>query len=140
MRPGRGRLCLVGSIEVAPPDHILVDVPADPLGRGLRAKPLRPSIGYRRCQRISASASSSTLPSWRIERDYQELKQEVGLGHYEGRGWRGFHHHATMCIAAYGFLISERETIPPSRPRRTTLFQTAAIPSRYRPRGSPLAA
>jgi SRSO17 transposase len=77
---------------------------------------------------------------WRIERDYQELKQEVGLGHYEGRKWRGFHHHATMCIAAYGFLISERETIPPSRPRRTTLFQTPALPDRYRPRGSPLAA
>jgi SRSO17 transposase len=38
---------------------------------------------------------------WRIERDYQELKQEVGLGHYEGRGWPGFHHHATLCIAAY---------------------------------------
>ena len=36
---------------------------------------------------------------WRIERDYQELKQEVGLGHFEGRGWRGFHHHATLCIA-----------------------------------------
>jgi SRSO17 transposase len=51
---------------------------------------------------------------WRIERDYQELKQEVGLGHYEGRGWRGFHHHATLCIAAYGFLIAERETISPS--------------------------
>src|SRR6266851_5792539 len=47
---------------------------------------------------------------WRIERDYQELKQEVGLGHFEGRGWRGFHHHATLCIAAYGFLVSERET------------------------------
>jgi SRSO17 transposase len=77
---------------------------------------------------------------WRIERDYQELKQEVGLGHYEGRGWRGFHHHATLCIAAYGFLISEREMIPPSGPRRTTLFQTPAIPSRYRPRGSPIAA
>ena len=75
---------------------------------------------------------------WRIERDYQELKQEVGLGHFEGRGWRGFHHHATMCIAAYGFLISERETIPPSRPRRATLLQTPALPSRYRPRGSPL--
>src|SRR3984893_6045967 len=43
---------------------------------------------------------------WRIERDYQELKQEVGLGHFEGRGWRGFHHHATMCIATYGFLVS----------------------------------
>lgn len=36
-----------------------------------------------------------------IERDYQELKQEIGLGHYEGRGWRGFHHHATLSIAAY---------------------------------------
>jgi SRSO17 transposase len=53
---------------------------------------------------------------WRIKRDYQELKQEVGLGHFEGRGWRGFHHHAMLCIAAYEFLISERETIP-SGPR-----------------------
>ena len=50
---------------------------------------------------------------WRIERSYLELKQEVGLGHYEGRGWRGFHHHANLCIAAYGFLISEQETLPP---------------------------
>jgi SRSO17 transposase len=41
---------------------------------------------------------------WIIERDYEELKQELGLGHYEGRGWRGFHHHAALCIAAYGFL------------------------------------
>src|SRR5712672_2473865 len=77
---------------------------------------------------------------WRIERDYQELKQEVGLGHFEGRGWRGFHHHATMCIAAYGFLVSERETIPPSRPRTATLFQTPVLPDGYRPRGSSLAA
>ena len=49
---------------------------------------------------------------WRIERDYEELKGELGLSHYEGRGWRGFHHHATLCIAAYGFLISERDAIP----------------------------
>jgi SRSO17 transposase len=77
---------------------------------------------------------------WRIERDYQELKQEVGLGHYEGRGWRGFHHHATMCIAAYGFLISERETIPPSGSRSTALFPQLAVPDGYRPRGSTIAA
>jgi SRSO17 transposase len=77
---------------------------------------------------------------WRIERDYQELKQEVGLGHYEGRGWRGFHHHATLCIAAYGFLISERETIPPSGPRTATVFPRLAVPNGYRPRGSALAA
>jgi hypothetical protein len=50
---------------------------------------------------------------WIIERDYQELKQELGLGHYEGRGWRGFHHHATLCIAAYGFLLAERSRFPP---------------------------
>ena len=77
---------------------------------------------------------------WRVERDYQELKQEVGLGHYEGRGWRGFHHHATLCIAAYGFLISERETIPPSGPSFTRGFPQLAVPDSYRPRGSALAA
>ena len=76
---------------------------------------------------------------WRIERDYQELKQEVGLGHFEGRGWRGFHHHATLCIAAYGFLISERETIPPSGPRRAARFAQLAVPHRYRPRGAAVA-
>lgn len=76
---------------------------------------------------------------WRIERDYQELKQEVGLGHYEGRGWRGFHHHATLSIAAYGFLIAERATIPPSGPRPATLFQTPGLPEGHRPRGSALA-
>lgn len=69
---------------------------------------------------------------WRIERDYQELKQEVGLGHYEGRGWRGFHHHATLCIAAYGFLISERETIPPSAPCSAALRQASALSPRGR--------
>jgi SRSO17 transposase len=81
-----------------------------------------------------------TKMRWRIERDYQELKQEIGLGHYEGRGWRGFHHHATLCIAAYGFLISERGTIPPSGLGATAQFQTPALPRGYRPRGSTLAA
>jgi SRSO17 transposase len=73
---------------------------------------------------------------WRIERDYQELKQELGLGHFEGRGWRGFHHHATLCIAAYGFLISERETIPPSAPRAAAWLAQLELPANYRPRGA----
>jgi len=73
---------------------------------------------------------------WRIERDYLELKQELGLGHFEGRGWRGFHHHATLCIAAYGFLISERETIPPSRLGPSVWFKTTRLSRNYRSRGS----
>jgi SRSO17 transposase len=73
---------------------------------------------------------------WRIERDYQELKQELGLSHYEGRGWRGFHHHASLCIAAYGFLISERETIPPSGPRTAAKRQDPPVPSGRRSRSA----
>jgi SRSO17 transposase len=83
-----------------------------------------------------AALVDRTKLRWRIERDYQELKQEVGLGHYEGRGWRGFHHHATLCIAAYGFLISERETIPPSGPGAAATIQKLAVPNDYRPRGA----
>lgn len=78
-----------------------------------------------------------TMMRWRIERDYHELKQEVGLGHFEGRGWRGFHHHATMCIAAYGFLISERGAFSPCGTRSGNILQEFAIPQGYRPRGSP---
>jgi SRSO17 transposase len=74
---------------------------------------------------------------WRVERDYLELKQEIGLGHYEGRGWPGFHHHATLCISVYGFLISERETIPPSGPHCAWRVKKTAIPDSYRPRGAP---
>ena len=78
-----------------------------------------------------------TMMRWRIERDYQELKQEVGLGHFEGRSWRGFHHHATMCIVAYGFLVAERGAFPPSAPRSRYLIEKPAVPQGYRPRGSP---
>jgi SRSO17 transposase len=74
---------------------------------------------------------------WRIERDYHDLKQEVGLGHFEGRGWRGFHHHATLAIAAYGFLICEREAIPPSGLLAAGLIEAPRLPEGRRPRGSP---
>jgi SRSO17 transposase len=74
---------------------------------------------------------------WIIERDYEELKQEVGLGHYEGRGWRGFHHHGVLCIAAYGFLVSERNRFSPSA-RVGHVGLSAPKPSPgFRPRGSP---
>jgi len=76
------------------------------------------NIGSRPCLKTPRCSRSSTWRKlrWRIERDYQELKSELGLAHFEGRGWRGFHHHATLCIAAYVFLIRERAAILPSGP------------------------
>ena len=50
---------------------------------------------------------------WRVERDYQEMKQEIGLDHFEGRSWRGFHHHATLCAVAHAFLALQRALFPP---------------------------
>jgi SRSO17 transposase len=73
---------------------------------------------------------------WIIERDYEELKQELGLGHYEGRNWRGFHHHATLCIAAYGFLVSERNRFSPSARVGHLKLPAPKLPSGFRPRGS----
>jgi SRSO17 transposase len=96
---------------------------------------------------------TSTLPSetklkdlvrmakhrWIIERDYEELKQELGLGHFEGRGWRGFHHHATLCIAAYGFLVIERSRFSPSAHSGRLALREAKLPAHFQPRGSPSA-
>jgi SRSO17 transposase len=74
---------------------------------------------------------------WIIERDYQELKQELGLGHFEGRNWRGFHHHATLCIAAYGFLVAERNRFSPSARAGHLGFVAPGPMPDFRPRGSP---
>ncbi len=74
---------------------------------------------------------------WIIERDYQELKQELGLGHYEGRGWRGFHHHAILCIAAYGFLVAERNRFSPSARTGHLELPAPEPPPDFRPRGAP---
>jgi SRSO17 transposase len=87
---------------------------------------------------LPANSSIKTLVAtaqgrWRIERDYQELKSELGLHHYEGRNWRGFHHHASLCIAAYGFLMRERLLgLKKNRGR----FKTPAVPEGFRPRGA----
>jgi SRSO17 transposase len=72
---------------------------------------------------------------WRVERDYEELKGELGLDHYEGRGWLGFHHHGALCIAAYAFLTAERARLSPPHP--LSVLRPAPIPAGFRPRGSP---
>jgi SRSO17 transposase len=83
---------------------------------------------------ISLKALVATVKMrWRIERDYLELKQELGLGHYEGRNWRGFHHHASLCIAAYGFLMLERLAGIKKNPAR---LEAPAIPEGFLPRGA----
>ena len=79
---------------------------------------------------------------WRIERDYQDLKQELGLGQFEGRSWRGFHHHASLSIAAYGFLMVQQiqrrngEAGKKNSAHRRDGTQPA-LPTHYKPRGSP---
>jgi len=95
---------------------------------------------------MSASISLRKLVAtaklrWRIERDYEELKQELGLGHFEGRNWRGFHHHATLSIAAYGFLVLERCLFPPSgdsQPLQANQirFSLPRLRPGYEPRGA----
>ena len=75
-----------------------------------------------------------TKMRWRVERDYRELKQEFGLGQYEGRNWRGLHHHATLCIAAYGFLLWQR--LRQGDKKKSARPQAPALPQSYRPRGS----
>jgi hypothetical protein len=71
---------------------------------------------------------------WRIERDYQELKDEIGLDHYEGRSWRGFHHHGSLCIAAYAFLAAERARLSPPEP--LSFLRAARLPPGFKPRGA----
>lgn len=93
---------------------------------------------------LSNEAPSSTLAKLvgtikirsRRERDYQELKSEFGLGHYEGRGWRGFHHHASLCIATYAFHTIERLA---GRSKKKDLARPAppGVPEGWRPRGAP---
>lgn len=76
----------------------------------------------------------TVMRRWRIERDYEELKQEFGLGHYEGRNWRGFHHHASLCIAAYGFLTLER--LRRGGEKKSARLKAPALPEGWRPRGA----
>ena len=73
---------------------------------------------------------------WRIERDYQELKQEFGLDNFEGRNWRGFHHHASLCIAAYGFLVAHRLLHGQDTKKNSIFRAQPSLPEGYIPRGA----
>jgi len=60
-----------------------------------------PPVGLRRLVRIAKAR-------WRVELDYRQLKEELGLDHYEGRQWLGWHHHVCLVSIAYAFLRSEQ--------------------------------
>lgn len=87
---------------------------------------------------LPASVSCAELvqtAKWsaRVRQDFARLKQELGLGHYEGRGWRGFHHHASLCIAAYGFLLAIQAPATGA-----AFIKSPPLSEDYRPRGAPL--
>jgi SRSO17 transposase len=54
---------------------------------------------------------------WPVEQGYQQMKEELGLDHFEGRSWRGFHHHTCLVMLAYGFLALEQERMKRTRPK-----------------------
>ena len=116
--------------EVRAEEWLLIEWPEDspePIKYWLSTLP--PSTSLRRL------VDSAQL-RWRVERDYQELKQELGLGHFEGRGWRGFHHHAALCLAAYAFLVAERTAFPPSGDLHWRRKQPPRLPPGFQARGS----
>ena len=117
-----------GSLQ--PEQWLLIEWPrgaAEPSGYWLANLPVKISLKH---------LIGISKHRWVIERDYEELKSELGLAHYEGRNWRGFHHHATLCIAAYGFLIAERSRFSPSAHVGHLGLRTARLPPQFRPRGA----
>jgi SRSO17 transposase len=92
--------------ETVPKEWLLIEWPPD------EEAPTKFWLSTLRANITFAHLVCTAKLRWQIERDYLELKQEIGLGHFEGRGWRGFHHHATLCIAAHAFLVAERAASP----------------------------
>jgi SRSO17 transposase len=132
-RLARLRVCPAVRAEMADEEWLLIEWPEDePEPTKYWLSTLPADIG------IETMVDRAKL-RWRIERDYQDLKQELGLGHYEGRGWRGLHHHITLCIAAYGFLVAERAAFPPSGPHDKGRSETAIVPPGHRSGGSTIA-
>jgi len=116
--------------ELQPEQRLLIEWPKqtiEPIGYWLARLPGKTSLK----QLVGISKHR-----WVIERDYEELKGELGLAHYEGRNWRGFHHHATLCIAAYGFLMAERSRFSPSAHVGHLELRSPELPSDFQPRGA----
>ena len=116
--------------EVQPEQWMLMEWPnqaIEPTGYWLARLPVK--ISLKRLVGISKHR-------WVIERDYEKLKSELGLAQYEGRNWRGFHHHATLCIAAYGFLMAERSRFSPSAHVGHLELRAATLPPHFQPRGA----
>lgn len=123
----------VGRARLLPEQWLLIEWPAD------QAEPEKYYLST-----LPETAALNDLVRtahlrWRIERDYQDLKQDMGLGHYEGRGWRGFHHHVSMSIAAYGFLMAQRLKAGGASGGKKNFIErkVPAVPKAYVPRGSP---
>ncbi len=122
-----------GKARLRPLQWLLIEWPKD------QAEPCKYILSTLPEDTPIADLVSAAYQRWRIERDYQDLKQDFGLGHYEGRGWRGFHHHASLSIAAYGFLMTERLIAdkPVGGKKNFIECQMPAVPEDYLPRGSP---
>ena len=117
--------------EPWPQEWLLIEWPED------KGEPLKYWLSTVPAETTVATLVDTAKLRWRIERDFQDLKQEIGLDHYEGRGWRGFHHHAALSIAAYGFLVAERSPIPPSASIiRAFAPKLPTASEAYQPRGA----
>ena len=123
----------VGKARLLPEQWLLIEWPAD------QAEPEKYYLSTLPETTALNDLVGAAHMRWRIERDYQDLKQDLGLGHYEGRGWRGFHHHATLSIAAYGFLTAQRLKAGSDAGGKKNFAQrqVPAVPDDYIPRGSP---
>ncbi|MFI6473497.1 IS701 family transposase [Streptomyces sp. NPDC050516] len=65
---------------------------------------------------------------WRVEHDYRELKHGLGLDHFEGRSWPGWHHHVTLATAAHAFLTEQR--LSPKAPTPASPSTSSSTSSR----------
>ena len=116
--------------ERRPEPWLLIEWPAD------EAEPTKYFLSTEPATTSLAELVATAKIRWRIERDCQEMKSEFGLNHYEGRSWRGFHHHGSLCIATYAFTVLERLRHP-ARKENLPRPSASAVPEGFRVRGSP---